>query len=116
VALSALGVPEQPGRTLMETLSDHLRNRRLLLILDNCEHLIEASARLAEFLLRACPNLKILATSREGLGILGESAWAVPTLSAPDLQHLASLQGEELLSLLSSYESVQLFIARAAAV
>ena len=64
-------------------LSDHLRARKVLLVLDNCEHLIEACATLVEALLRSCPKLRVLATSREALGIVGEVAWSVPSL--PDL-------------------------------
>src|SRR5207249_988502 len=69
---SALGVREQPGRPLTATLTDYLRAKQVLLILDNCEHLLSACAHLAESLLRACPKLRILASSREGLGIGGE--------------------------------------------
>jgi predicted ATPase len=65
----ALKVPERPGEPLSDTLSEVLRDRQLLLILDNCEHLIEAIARLVDLLLDSCPRLRILATSREGLGV-----------------------------------------------
>ena len=65
-------------------LADHLREKRLLLVLDNCEHLVGACAELAEALLRACPGLRILATSREPLGIAGEMTWRVPSLAVPD--------------------------------
>ena len=68
-----LGVREQPGRTLTATLAGYLRTRRLLLVLDNCEHLIGAAAALAETLLQACPSLHVLATSREPLAIEGEA-------------------------------------------
>ena len=61
-----------------------LRQRELLLVLDNCEHLVQACAALADALLRACPSLRILATSRETLGIWGETAWRVPSLSLPE--------------------------------
>jgi predicted ATPase len=67
----ALKVPERPGEPLSDTLSEVLRDRQLLLILDNCEHLIEAIARLVDLLLDSCPRLRILATSREGLGVEG---------------------------------------------
>src|SRR5918998_4156576 len=76
----ALGVREQPGRSPTEALSDYLRNRKVLLVLDNCEHLVEACAELAEALLHSCPELRILATSREALGVTGEVAWPVPSL------------------------------------
>ncbi len=82
---SALGMREQPGRLLVDTLADALRPRRLLLMLDNCEHLVAACALLADGLLRACPDLVILATSREALGIAGETAWRVPSLTLPTM-------------------------------
>ena len=69
---SVLGVREAPGTTLTESLTDYLRSRKTLLLLDNCEHFIDASASLAEALLRSCPNLSILVTSREALGVPGE--------------------------------------------
>lgn len=81
---AALGVTEQPARPIGAMLLDVLRNKQLLLILDNCEHVIEACAELAEALLRACPGVRLLATSRETLGISGETAWRVPSLSLPD--------------------------------
>ncbi len=107
---SVLGVREQPGRPLTETLLDHLRPKKALLVLDNCEHLIGACAGLADALLRACPNLRILATSREALGVAGEGTWPVPSLSLPDPRH--GLPVEEL----ARYEAVRLFVERAAAV
>jgi predicted ATPase/class 3 adenylate cyclase len=111
---SALGVKEEPGLTLLTTLTNYLRTRHLLLILDNCEHLIGTCAQVAETLLRACPGLKILATSREALGISGETAWRVPSLSLPDPKHLPA--GADLSSALTMYEAVRLFIDRAVAV
>ena len=107
---SILGVRDQPGRPLAETLSDYLRPRRLLFILDNCEHLIEACAELVGTLLSTCPDLKVLATSREPLGITGETGWLVPSLSVPDLYHPRTPES------LARYEAVRLFIERAAAV
>jgi predicted ATPase len=80
-----LGVREQPGRALTATLADWLRPRRLLILLDNCEHLVGAVAALTETLLRACPDLHILATSREPLAIEGEVTRRVPSLSVPDI-------------------------------
>jgi predicted ATPase/DNA-binding winged helix-turn-helix (wHTH) protein len=76
----ALEVREQPG-ALIERLTDKLRQRQALVVLDNCEHLIDATAELADALLRACPLLTLLATSREGLGLEGEQVFAVPPLS-----------------------------------
>ena len=69
---SAVGLLEQPDRPLMDSLTQHLRTRQLLLVLDNCEHLIESCAQLATNLLQACPDVRILATSREPLNIDGE--------------------------------------------
>jgi len=79
----AIGVPERPQEPLSDTLAEVLGDRRLLLVLDNCEHLLEASARLVDKLLDSCPSLRILATSREGLGVEGEMRWPVPPLSMP---------------------------------
>jgi predicted ATPase/DNA-binding CsgD family transcriptional regulator len=110
VVAAILGVREQPGRTLTETLSGYLGSKKVMLVLDNCEHLVEACAVLVEALLRSCPELRILATSREALGITGEVAWPVPSLSLPDLRRLPDIES------LSRYESVRLFLERAAAV
>jgi predicted ATPase/DNA-binding CsgD family transcriptional regulator len=104
----ALKVPERPGEPLSETLSEVLRDKHLLLILDNCEHLIEAIASLVDLLLDSCPRLRILATSREGLGVEGEIRWVVPSLSVPK-QGRRTFSSEEL----EAYESVRLFIERA---
>lgn len=89
---STLGVREQPVRMLDETLSDYFGSKKVLLVLDNCEHLIEACADLAEALLHSCPELRVLATSREALGITGEVDWVVPSLSLPDLRHYRLLR------------------------
>src|SRR5215212_5879334 len=105
-----LGVRERPGSSLNEALSDYLRTRKLLLILDNCEHLIEACAELAEAWLHSCPGLRLLATSREALGITGEIVWPVPSLSLPDLRRLPDIES------LYRYESARLFVERTAAV
>ena len=106
----ALGVREVPDRSLTEVLVEHLKGRKTLLVLDNCEHLVEGCAVLANALLRACPELEILATSREPLRIAGESTWLVPSLSLPDPQRLPPT-GE-----LARYEAVRLFVERAGAV
>ena len=71
------------GESLEERLCDHLRTRRLLLVLDNCEHVVEAAARLAHTVLARCPDVTVLATSREVLGVPGEVVWNVPPLSMP---------------------------------
>ena len=107
---SALHIREQPGRTLTETLVSLLEAQETLLVLDNCEHLIGACAELANTLLRGCPRLKILATSREPLNIPGEIAWTVPSLSVPERGHLPSLEK------LREYEATRLFMERATSV
>jgi predicted ATPase/DNA-binding SARP family transcriptional activator/DNA-binding CsgD family transcriptional regulator len=104
---SALGVPEQPGRPLLQTLGDALRPRKMLLVVDNCEHLVDACARLVNALLDACPKLRILATSREPLGVPGEVLWRVPPLSLPNAGGEYSVEG------LMSSEAVRLFLERA---
>jgi predicted ATPase/DNA-binding SARP family transcriptional activator len=104
--VNTLGLLEQAGRSHLSILTDFLQNKRTLLILDNCEHLIQACAELAETLLRACPELHILATSREALSIAGEAVYLVPSLTTPD--PLKSTLGT-----LSQYEAVQLFLERA---
>lgn len=68
---------EQAGRPLEDTLADYLGSRDLLLVLDNCEHLVDGTASLAYALLNTCPNLKVLATSSESLGVSGEAVWTV---------------------------------------
>lgn len=106
---STLRIREEPGRPLLATLTDHLGPKQMLLLLDNCEHVVEACAHLAETLLLGCPRLRILATSRESLAIAGEMTWRVPSLSVPDPARLPSLDR------LSQYEAVRLFIERATA-
>jgi predicted ATPase len=79
----ALGVREQPGRAVQDALLADLQHRQLVLVLDNSEHFVAACAELAEALLRACPGMRILATSREPLYAAGETTWRVPSLSVP---------------------------------
>ncbi|MFN8595358.1 MAG: BTAD domain-containing putative transcriptional regulator [Anaerolineae bacterium] len=102
---TTLGVPETRGRALPDILTDYLRPKQLLLILDNCEHLLSACADLAQRMLDECPGVRLLATSREPLGLSDESVWLVPSLSVPsasaDMAHVAMA------------EAVQLFMARA---
>jgi predicted ATPase len=78
-----LGVRPEPGRPVLDTLADAVARQRLLILLDNCEHVIGACAKLADVLLRGCPNLSLLATSREPLGIDGEQVYRVPPLATP---------------------------------
>ena len=105
---AALGLSSAPGQTDLAGLIDHLRPLRTLLMLDNCEHLVQVVAQLAEALVQACPQVSILATSREMLGIPGERPCLVPPLSTPG--HRAALAPADLLG----YEAVRLFVERAA--
>src|SRR5215510_14092356 len=106
---SVIGVEEEPGRPLLDTLTDALRPRRLLLALDNCEHLIDSCARLCHRLLASSPGLRVLATSREPLRVAAETVWQVPPLSLPEPG--AAGGPEEL----GRYEAIRLFCDRAAA-
>jgi non-specific serine/threonine protein kinase len=108
--MSALGLREQPGEAASQTLIGWIGRRRLLLLLDNCEHLIDACADLAEQLLGSCPHIRVLATSREHLRIQGELVWRVPPLATPDATH--TLAPADLVR----YAAVQLFVQRARAV
>ena len=87
---SVFDIREGPNRPVHDALSDYVGNRQILLVLDNCEHLIAACAQLAETLLRSSERLCILATSREGLGITGETLWRVPSLALPEPLESAS--------------------------
>ena len=102
-----LEVPEQPHIPMTATLGRTLRSKAILLILDNCEHLLGACAQLAGVLLRECPGLRILVASREPLGVPGETTWRVPSLSTPELQHLPPHDQ------LAEFEAVRLFSDRA---
>jgi tetratricopeptide (TPR) repeat protein len=104
---SVLGVKEQPDRSLTDAVVDYLRDKRALLVLDNCEHLIDAVASFADTLLNSCPHLRVLATSRESLNVEGELNWLVPSLSVPSLVQSPRLEE------LAGYESVRLFVERA---
>jgi predicted ATPase/transcriptional regulator with XRE-family HTH domain len=106
---ATLGVHEQPGRSLLDALTDYVRAKNFLLILDNCEHLIQTCAQLADNLLRVAPRLKILATSRESLGIAGETAYRVPSLPLPKVQQLHDIEA------LSQNDCIRLFVDRAVA-
>ena len=102
---STFHLRELQGAPLLDTVTDYLRGKQLLLLLDNCEHLIETCAGLSEHFLRACPKLKIITSSREALGIAGETVYRVPSLSLPpDLEDLADLM---------HYEATRLFVERA---
>ena len=108
---SVLGVQEEPGRPLLETLAQTIVAKEMLLVLDNCEHLAGAVAAAAEWLLRECPQLRVLATSREPLGLRGELVWRVPMLSVPDIRTTAVRTKD----IVARFESVRLFVDRAVA-
>lgn len=107
---AVLGVREQPGRPIQATLGGYLEQRQLLLVLDNCEHLMEASAALCHALLRSCPRLRVLATSRQPLGISGEATLALSPLDVPADDLRASPAS------LMRFDGIRLFVERAASV
>jgi predicted ATPase/class 3 adenylate cyclase len=109
---SALSIREQPGQSLPQSLTAALKSKKLLLLLDNCEHLLECCTHFVAALLRTCPDIGVLATSREPLGIAGEVVYRIPSLSipAPKQASAATVQS------LNQYEAVQLFIERALSV
>ena len=104
---TTLDLSEEPGRSLTETLSSYLVSRETLLVLDNCEHLVEASAELTDGLLRSCSALRIMTTTREPLGVAGEVTWRVPSLAVPERDATVSAD------LVLDYGAVQLFVDRA---
>jgi non-specific serine/threonine protein kinase len=103
----ALALTEQPARPVLETLSDHLRSKRLMLVLDNAEHLLEACVQFVHLVLRRSPGVAILVTSRERLGIAGELTYRVPSLTVPGPRD--NVAPDTLLA----YEGVRLFVERA---
>jgi class 3 adenylate cyclase len=111
--IAAIGVRELPGQGPLGTLVAYLRARRALLILDNCEHVSAACAKLAEALLRGCPSLTVLATSRAPLGVPGETAWRVPSLSLPADDCRAYRAYRAPLEVLQESDAVRLFVDRA---
>jgi predicted ATPase/DNA-binding SARP family transcriptional activator/DNA-binding CsgD family transcriptional regulator len=105
---AALNVREQPGRPLTATLVEALRSKRMLMVLDNCEHLVDACARLVGAILGSCPHVRVVVTSRQALGVAGEATWQVASLAVPDdVGHLPAMES------LSRYEAVRLFVERA---
>ena len=106
-AANVLGIREEPGRELLSTLVEWLRERRLLLLLDNCEHLVAATAAFVDTALSRCAHLRVLATSREPLGVGGEVTWRVPSLSMPSKGAVAPGAGE-------ASDAMRLFVERAA--
>lgn len=105
----ALDVREEANRPITQTLTEFLKPKKLLLLFDNCEHVLNEAARLADALLRACPGIRVLASSREGLNITGETTYRVPSLSLPDPKKPQTVES------LNQYEAVRLFIERARA-
>ncbi len=103
------GLREEGGQSMLANLISHLHPKTCLLLLDNCEHLIDACANLAADLLHACPNVSILATSREALGIAGEISFLIEPLSVPDSNHSLPIEN------LVEYDGVRLFVERAKA-
>lgn len=106
----AIGLREEPQQPVIDMLCDYLLKKEMLIILDNCEHLVDACAQMTERILQTASNVKVFASSREALGIAGEVTYSVPPLKIPDLAELPPLDS------LSQYESVKLFIDRAASV
>ena len=104
---TALGIREQVDKSIPTSIAARLLPRHTLLVLDNCEHLIAAAAEIAEQLLRTCPGLRVLATSREALAVQGEATFAVPPMSTPDPNRVKSS------SELAAFEAVELFVQRA---
>jgi predicted ATPase/transcriptional regulator with XRE-family HTH domain len=107
---AAVGVEEQPGRSLRDALVDALQPRQCLLLIDNCEHVVQACADSVDALLQACTALRVLATSREPLGVGGEIVWRVPSLPVPAVNYRSST------TRLEDIESVKLLVERARAV
>jgi predicted ATPase/class 3 adenylate cyclase len=107
---AALNLREKPGKSLLDLTTEYLAQHKLLLILDNCEHLIEACAQVVDHMLHNCPRLTVLVSSRESLGVAGEVTYRVPPLKLPERQARPDVKE------LYQSESVQLFIDRAQAV
>ena len=107
---SALEIKEVPGKPLLDTLQNHLSDRQLLLVLDNCEHVVAACAELIHSLLQTCLSLSILTTSREPVGVEGEIPWRVPSLKLPEAE------GAPTIDAVARSEAVQLFVDRASRV
>lgn len=110
-----LNVREESQRPLLSSIAERLREGRSLLVMDNCEHLLDAAAKMASYLLRECADVRILATSREAMGVPGEAIWSVPTLAYPEPTSLP-VGRTTLLRVSLSYESIRLFVERAQAV
>ncbi len=114
--VQTLGLRAEPGRSISLTLMNYFKTKQTLLILDNCEHLMDSCAALIVMLLHNCPHLRILATSRETFMIMGEITYRVPSLSFPDLKMVANCEQEMTPEKLANFGAVTLFIQRAVAV
>jgi class 3 adenylate cyclase len=104
---TSLSLREEPGRPLLATITDYLKDRTVLILVDNCEHVLDEAARVVDTILRACPKVKIVATSREALGVGGEQSYRIPSLALPPTGAMPTV------SELETCESVRLFLDRA---
>lgn len=102
-----LGIADEPNRDALPTLCDGLRDRSLLLLLDNCEHLVDAAAHVANALLQACPGVHILATSRKSLNLAGETCWRIPSLPLPGAGVALTVEAA------MHHDALRLFVERA---
>ena len=110
---AAAGVHEEPGRPLLDTLADSLRHRRAILVLDNCEHLVNACAALCQRLLASSPRLQVVCTSREPLRVAAEAVWQVPPLAVPPVASPSQDPADP--KELRGYDAIRLFVTRASA-
>lgn len=104
------GIKEEPGKPVVQTLTEKLKSKRMLLLFDNCEHILSECAVLADTIIRNCPQVKILASSREALAISGEQTYRVPSLMLPNLSETQTVRS------LNQFAAAQLFIDRAVSV
>lgn len=121
LVLQAMGLKEPAGKSVMAAITEHIAGKRMLLVLDNCEHVLDAAAEVATDILLHCPGVRILATSREGLSVEGETTFRVPSLSVPPRPGALRTErtpGAEALTAtaIQQFEAVQLFCERARAV
>jgi len=105
--LEALNIPEEPGKSILKILGENIRDKNLLIIIDNCEHLVKSCALITANLLQTSPGLKVLTTSREALGVKGEKVWIIPSLSLPNDKAKVTITGAK------NSEAVKLFTDRA---
>jgi len=106
--LKVLNIQETPGKTIADILIENIKDKSLLLLLDNCEHMINACAEIIEKLLHTVKGIRIMATSREALNIPGEVVWRIPSLSVPEYDTRTELVD------IQNFEAVKLFADRAA--